>query len=47
MSKLHKELMDSQIQVSLRADRAGQNYLRVSPHFYNTDGELHRLLEKL
>ncbi|MGO8699219.1 MAG: aminotransferase class V-fold PLP-dependent enzyme [Limisphaerales bacterium] len=45
--KLHQELMASQIQVSLRADRAGQNYLRVSPHFYNTDSELHRLIEKL
>ena len=37
----------ARIQVSLRADREGQNYLRVSPHFYNTDAELHRLMESL
>ena len=30
---------------SLRADRAGQKYIRLSPHFYNTDDELRRVLE--
>ena len=47
MAKLQGELQTAQIQVSLRTDRAGQSYLRVSPHFYNTDDELHHLLEKL
>jgi len=29
----------------LRSDRAGRKYLRLSPHFYNTDAELGRVLE--
>jgi selenocysteine lyase/cysteine desulfurase len=28
-------------------DRKGQRYIRLSPHFYNTDAELHRVLELL
>ncbi len=32
---------------SLRQNRDGQTYLRASPHFYNTDGEVNRLLENL
>jgi selenocysteine lyase/cysteine desulfurase len=32
---------------SLRADRKGQNHIRLSPHFYNTDAELQRTLELL
>jgi cysteine desulfurase / selenocysteine lyase len=32
---------------SLRTDRAGQRYLRLSPHFYNTDAELQRVVEML
>lgn len=47
MAKLHQKLMAAGIQVSLRTDRQGQNYLRVSPHFYNTEAELHRLVENL
>ena len=35
------------IVTSLRADRSGKKYLRLSPHFYNTDAELHRVLEML
>ncbi len=42
---LHQKLTEARITTSLRADRAGQRYLRLSPHFYNTDAELHRLLE--
>jgi selenocysteine lyase/cysteine desulfurase len=30
-----------------RADRSSRQYLRLSPHFYNTDTELHRVLEML
>jgi selenocysteine lyase/cysteine desulfurase len=44
---LRKKLMAARIETSLRADRGGRHYIRVSPHFYNTDGEIHRLLEKL
>jgi selenocysteine lyase/cysteine desulfurase len=39
--------MAARIETSLRADRAGRHYMRLSPHFYNTDEEIHRLLEKL
>lgn len=44
---LHQKLADARIITSLRADRSGQRYLRLSPHFYNTDAELHRVLELL
>lgn len=44
---LHQKLEAAGIVTSLRADRTGQRYLRLSPHFYNTDAELHRLLELL
>jgi selenocysteine lyase/cysteine desulfurase len=47
MAALHRKLASGRIQASLRVDRAGQQYVRVSPHFYNTDAELHRLLEEL
>jgi cysteine desulfurase/selenocysteine lyase len=47
MAALHRKLMSARIHASLRVDRAGQQYVRVSPHFYNTDAELHRLLEEL
>lgn len=42
---LNQKLADANIVASLRTDRAGQNYIRLSPHFYNTDEELHRVLE--
>jgi selenocysteine lyase/cysteine desulfurase len=42
---LHQKLMDAGVVTSLRADRKGQKYIRLSPHFYNTDGELDRVLE--
>jgi len=44
---LHQRLLENKILTSLRADRAGQRYIRLSPHFYNTDAELHRVLELL
>jgi len=44
---LHQKLADACILTSLRADRSGQRYLRLSPHFYNTDAELQRVLEML
>jgi selenocysteine lyase/cysteine desulfurase len=42
---LYQKLLDANIVASLRTDRSGQNYLRLSPHFYNTDEELNRMLE--
>jgi cysteine desulfurase/selenocysteine lyase len=47
LSPLHQKLMDAGVVSSLRTDRKGQNYVRFSPHFYNTDAELHRVLELL
>ncbi|MDB6111241.1 MAG: Aminotransferase class [Pedosphaera sp.] len=44
---LHAKLEAANIVTSLRADRAGRRYIRISPHFYNTDAELHRVLELL
>jgi cysteine desulfurase/selenocysteine lyase len=47
LTALHQKLLEAKIFTSLRADRAGQRYLRLSPHFYNTDTELQRVLELL
>jgi cysteine desulfurase / selenocysteine lyase len=47
MAELRRKLMDAQIHTSLRVDRQGRQYVRLSPHFYNTDAELHRCLETL
>jgi selenocysteine lyase/cysteine desulfurase len=47
LAPLREKLADAGVITSLRTDRAGQNYLRLSPHFYNTDAELHRFLELL
>jgi selenocysteine lyase/cysteine desulfurase len=47
LTALHKKLADSGIVSSLRTDRAGNNYIRLSPHYYNTDAELQRLLAML
>jgi selenocysteine lyase/cysteine desulfurase len=44
---LNKKLSEAGVVASLRADRAGQNYIRFSPHFYNTDAELQRVLALL
>ncbi len=47
LAALHKKLADAGIVTSLRTDRKGQNYIRLSPHFYNTDAELRRALALL
>ena len=44
---LHQRLVEKNIITSLRADRSGQRYIRLSPHFYNTDNELNKLMELL
>jgi selenocysteine lyase/cysteine desulfurase len=47
MAEVHRKLMEAAIHTSLRIDRQGCQYVRLSPHFYNTDAELHRVLETL
>jgi selenocysteine lyase/cysteine desulfurase len=44
---LHEKLAAANIFASLRTDRAGQHYIRLSPHFYNTDEELRRVVAAL
>ncbi|HEY1489467.1 MAG TPA: aminotransferase class V-fold PLP-dependent enzyme, partial [Verrucomicrobiae bacterium] len=45
LAALNQKLSEEGIVASLRTDRKGQNYIRLSPHFYNTDAELRRVLE--
>jgi cysteine desulfurase / selenocysteine lyase len=47
LTALHQMLTEAGVVTSLRTDRSGQNYIRLSPHFYNTDAELDRLVELL
>jgi selenocysteine lyase/cysteine desulfurase len=47
LTALNQKLSEAGIVASLRTDRKGQNYIRLSPHFYNTDAELRRVLELL
>jgi selenocysteine lyase/cysteine desulfurase len=44
---LHQRLTEARIITSLRADRTGRRFIRLSPHFYNTDAELQRAVELL
>jgi cysteine desulfurase/selenocysteine lyase len=46
-AKLHDLLSQNDVVVSLRFDRAGSSWLRVSPHFYNTLAEIERVSELL
>jgi len=45
MAALYQKLEVAGIITSLRSDRAGREYVRLSPHFYNTDAELQRVLD--
>ena len=47
MTALHQKLLDANIVTSLRADRTGRHYFRLSPHCYNTDAELQRVVDRL
>ncbi len=42
---LHRKLLDAHIFTSLRTDRTGQKYIRLSPHYYNSDAELQRTVD--
>lgn len=44
---IHRRLIESNIITSLRQDRSGKKYIRISPHFYNTDEELNKFVETL
>jgi cysteine desulfurase / selenocysteine lyase len=43
----HKRLLENGIVCSPRQDRQGNQYLRFSPHFYNSEDEIDRVLEVL
>jgi selenocysteine lyase/cysteine desulfurase len=47
MAALNQKLAENGVAASLRTDRAGRKYIRFSPHFYNTDAELQRVMELL
>jgi cysteine desulfurase / selenocysteine lyase len=47
MRELHQKLDAVNMVTSLRADRTGRQYIRLSPHFYNTDEELQRVIDVL
>jgi selenocysteine lyase/cysteine desulfurase len=47
MAALHRRLEQGHIYTSLRQDRQGRQYIRLSPHFYNTINELEALLPLL
>lgn len=47
LTERFQHLARNQVSASLRWDRAGQSYLRFSPHFYNTETELTRVVELL
>ncbi len=47
LAALHQTLREAKIITSLRTDRTGQKYIRLSPHFYNTDAELQRVVAML
>ncbi len=47
MAELHAKLDQASIVCSLRHDREGREYIRFSPHFYNTEAELDTVLALL
>lgn len=47
IASLFKRLSDNRVVCSPRQDRQGKAYLRFSPHFYNTEDEVDRVLELL
>ncbi|MCC6695509.1 MAG: aminotransferase class V-fold PLP-dependent enzyme [Candidatus Hydrogenedentes bacterium] len=47
LKRLARELEANGVTVSCRENRAGQVFLRFSPHFYNTESELDHMVEVL
>jgi selenocysteine lyase/cysteine desulfurase len=44
---LWDSLTKNDVVISLRQDRADRAWLRISPHFYNTDAEMQRMADLL
>ena len=47
MAGLYRRLEQNQVVASLRHNRSGESFIRVSPHFYNTVDELARVVSIL
>ena len=47
MDRLASHLAANHVAVSLRHDRSGRPLLRFSPHFYNTEAEIHRVADMI
>jgi cysteine desulfurase/selenocysteine lyase len=47
LERVFEELTAKRIVISLRHNRAGRAHLRFSPHFYNTEKELDRVVEAI
>ena len=47
LAPLHKKLETAGVVASLRNDRKGQNYLRLSPHFYNRAEEVEFAVDQI
>ena len=45
VERVFEHLVAQKISPSLRHDRAGRAHLRFSPHFYNTEGEMDRVID--
>ncbi len=45
LEKIFEHLTSNRVVVSLRHNRAGVPHLRFSPHFYNTESEIDRVME--
>lgn len=43
--RIYVALKQADVVPSLRRDRSGQAYLRFSPHFYNTESEIERVID--
>jgi selenocysteine lyase/cysteine desulfurase len=45
MPALFDRLTSEQVICSARQDRQGRQYIRFSPHFYNTEAEVDHILD--
>jgi len=45
LDRVFEHLAQNKVVVSLRYNRAGRSHLRFSPHFYNTEAEIDRVIE--
>ncbi len=47
LPKIHRRLAEQNITVSLRRDRTMQQYIRLSPHYYNSMNDLEHFLQSM